>query len=65
MGIQVGDRLTEGGFEWEVVTHSMVFQGGKGPRARIRRPGIPETERALIWPTHVRVRSTRIELRPR
>ena len=55
MEIQVGDRLTEAGFDWEVVTHPTVFQGGKGLRARIRRPGIPETERDMIWPAHVRV----------
>ena len=55
MELQVGDRLTGAGLEWEVVTHPTVFQGGKGLRARIRRPGIPETERDMIWPAHVRV----------
>ncbi len=55
MAVQVGDRLTEAGLEWEVVTHPTVFQGGKSLPARIRRPGIPDTERDMIWPAHVRI----------
>jgi hypothetical protein len=55
MAIQVGDRPTEQGHEWKVVTHPTVFQGGKGLRACIRPPGVPETERAAIWPVHERV----------
>jgi len=26
MEIQIGDRLTEGGYEWEVVTHPAAFK---------------------------------------
>jgi hypothetical protein len=55
MDIQVGDRLTDAGFEWEVVTHPAGLHGGKSLRARIRRPGLPETERDMTWPAHVRV----------
>ena len=32
MEIQIGDRFTEGEFEWEVVTHPAAFQGGKSLR---------------------------------
>jgi len=45
MEIQVADRLTDHGFEWEVLTHPATLHGGKSLRARIRRPGLPETER--------------------
>jgi len=55
MEIQIGDRFTEGEFEWEVVTHPAAFQGGKSLRARVRRPGVPESETEMIWPAHVRV----------
>ena len=55
MEIQIGDRLTEGEFEWEVVTHPAAFQGGKSLRARVPRPGVPESETEMIWPAHVRV----------
>ena len=59
MEIQIGDRFTEGGYEWEVVTHPAAFQGGKSLRARIRRPGVPESETEMIWPAHVRVKVRR------
>jgi len=55
MEIQVGDRFTDQDFEWEVVTHPATLHGGKRLRARIRRPGLPETERDMTWPAHVRV----------
>ena len=58
MEIQIGDRFTEGGFEWEV-THPAAFQGGKSLRARIRRPGVPESETEMVWPAHVRVQIRR------
>ena len=61
MEIQKGDRFTEGEYEWEVVTHPAGFQGGKGLRARIRRPGIPETEREIVWPAHVTVQIRRTQ----
>ena len=55
MEIQIGDRFTDHGFEWEVVTHPAVLHGAKSLRARIQRPGLPETERDMTWPAHVRV----------
>jgi hypothetical protein len=55
MEIQIGDRFTDHDFEWEVVTHPGALHGGKSLRARIRRPGLPETERDMTWPAHVRV----------
>jgi hypothetical protein len=55
MEIRIGDRLTDQEFEWEVLTHPASFQGGKSLRARIQRPGLPESEREIIWPAHVRV----------
>ena len=61
MEIQIGDRFTDGEFEWEVVTHPAGFQDGKSLRARIRRPGIPETEREMIWPAHVTVQIRRTQ----
>jgi hypothetical protein len=50
MEIQIGDRFTDHGFEWEVVTHSAALHDGKSLRARIQRPGLPETERDTTWP---------------
>jgi hypothetical protein len=55
MAIQIGDRFTDHDFEWEVVTHPAALHGAKSQRARIRRPGLPETERDMTWPAHVRV----------
>jgi hypothetical protein len=55
MEIQLGDQFTDQGFDWEVVTRLTAMLGAKDMRARVRRPGIPETERDMIWPAHVRV----------
>ena len=55
MEIQVGDRFTDHDFEWEVVTHPAALHGGKSLRASIRRPGLPESEREVTWPAHMRV----------
>jgi hypothetical protein len=55
MEIQIGDRFTDHDFEWEVLTHPAALHGGKSLRARILRPGLPETERDMTWPAHVRV----------
>ena len=55
MDLQVGDRFTDHGFEWEVLTHPAALHGGKSLRARIRRPGLPETEREMTWPAHERL----------
>jgi hypothetical protein len=56
MEIRIGDRFTDhDDFEWEVLTHPVVRHGGKNLRARIRRPGVPETERNMLWPAHVMV----------
>jgi hypothetical protein len=55
MEIQIGDRFTDHRFEWEVLTHPAALHGGKSLRARIRRPGLPETEREMTWAAHERV----------
>jgi hypothetical protein len=55
MDLQVGDRFDDQGFEWEVVTRPKGMHGGKNLRARIVRPGVPETERDMIWAAHERV----------
>jgi hypothetical protein len=55
MEIQVGDRFTDHDFEWEVLTHPAVLHGAKSLRARIQRPGLPESERDMTWPAHERV----------
>ena len=55
MEIQIGDRFTEHEFEWEVVTRPAILHGGKSLRARIQRPGLPESEREVTWPAHERV----------
>ena len=55
MELQIGDRFTDHDFEWEVLTHPAVLHGAKNLRVRIRRPGLPETERDMTWPAHVRV----------
>ena len=41
-----------GPFEWEVLTHPVILHGGKNLRAMIRRPGLAETERDILWPAH-------------
>jgi hypothetical protein len=55
MEIHIGDRFTDEGFEWHVVTHPAALHGGKSLRARVQRAGLPETERGMTWPAHVRV----------
>ena len=60
MEIQIGDRFTDHDFEWEAVTHPSAFQGGKSLRARIWRPGLPETEREMTWPAHLTVQIRRL-----
>jgi hypothetical protein len=55
MEIQIGDRFTDEGFEWHVVTHPAALHGGKSLRARVQRAGLPETERDMTWPAHVTV----------
>jgi hypothetical protein len=47
MEIQIGDRFTDHDFEWEVLTRPAALHGGKSLRARIQRPGVPETEREM------------------
>jgi hypothetical protein len=53
--IQAGDKFTAEGFEWEVVSRPEVLHGAKNLRARVARPGLPETEREITGPAHVRV----------
>jgi hypothetical protein len=55
MDLQIGDRFTDHGFEWEVLTHPAVLHGGKSLRARVQRPGLPESEREMTWPAHERL----------
>jgi predicted deacylase len=54
MELQVGDRFTDHGFEWEVLTHPTAMHGARTLRARITRPGLPETEREVTWQAHER-----------
>jgi hypothetical protein len=60
MELQVGDRFTDHGFEWEVITHPAGMHGGKTLRARICRPGVPESEREMTWQAHERVEIRRV-----
>jgi hypothetical protein len=55
MEIQVGDRFTDEEGEWEVVTHPASLHGDKSLRARVQRPGLPESEREITWLAHERV----------
>ena len=55
MHIPVGGRFTDAGFEWEVLTHPTAMHGAKALRARVVRPGLPETEREVTWEAHERV----------
>jgi hypothetical protein len=55
MEVQVGDRFTDQGHEWEVVTRPAHMHGAKTLRARVVRPGLPETEREVTWVAHERV----------
>jgi hypothetical protein len=55
MEIQVGDRFTAEGFEWEVLTHPTAMYGAKRLRARVVRPDVPESEREVTWPAHEHV----------
>ena len=59
MDLQVGDRFTAEGFEWEVLTHPTATHGAKALRARVLRPGLPETEREVTWPAHERLKIRR------
>jgi hypothetical protein len=49
MEIGIGDRLMDQEFEWEVRTRPAALHGGKSLRVRIRRPGLPESEREITW----------------
>jgi hypothetical protein len=60
MEIRIGDRLMDQDLEWEVVTHPALLHGGKSLRARIRRPGLPDSEREIIWAAHERVEVRRV-----
>jgi len=53
--IKVGDRFTAEGFDWEVLTHPTAMHGAKTLRARVVRPGLPETEREVTWAAHERL----------
>ena len=55
MEIQDGDSLTDQGFEWQVLNRQVALHGGKSLRARVQRAGLPETERDMTWPAHVRL----------
>ena len=55
MDLQIGDRFTAEGFEWEVLTHPTAMHGAKTLRARVVRPGLPETEHEVTWLAHERV----------
>jgi hypothetical protein len=55
MEIAVGDRFTEHGHEWEVLTRPEHMHGGKTLRARVARSGLPETERQVTWAAHDRL----------
>jgi hypothetical protein len=37
------------------MTHPAALHGGKSLRATVQRAGLPETERDMTWPAHVRV----------
>jgi hypothetical protein len=47
------------GFEWEVLTHPAAMHGAKTLRARVVRPGVPETEREVIFSAHERIQIRR------
>ena len=55
MELQIGDRFTDQDFEWEVLTRPETLHGAKRLRARIQRPGLPESEREMTWPAHQHV----------
>jgi hypothetical protein len=55
MELQIGDRFTDQDFEWEVLTRPETLHGAKRLRARIQRPGLPESEREMTWPAHQNV----------
>lgn len=55
MDLQIGDRFTDAGGEWEIVARPAVTHGGKSLRANVRRSGQPGTERAVSWSAHARV----------
>ena len=65
MDLQIGDRFTDEGFEWEVLTHPTAMHGAKTLRARVVRPGLPETEREVTWQAHERVVIRRSPSAPR
>jgi hypothetical protein len=64
MELQIGDRFADQDLEWEVVTRPEVLHSAKVLRARIQRPGLPESEREMTWPAHVRVEIRRGQGQP-
>ena len=60
MEIQIGDRFTKSGVEWEVLTHPSAMHGAKNLRATVVRPGLLESDREAKWPVpeheHIAIR---------
>ena len=59
MELQVGDRLIDQDFEWEVLTRPAVLHGAKSLRARLQRPGLPGKRTGDNVAGHVRVKVRR------
>jgi hypothetical protein len=59
MEIQVGNRLTDAGFEWEVVTIRRPCTAARACAQEYGARGLPETERDMTWPAHVRIKISR------
>ena len=55
MEIRIGDRFMDQDLEWEVLTHPTSLHSGKSLRARVQRPGLPESEQEITWTAHERV----------
>ena len=64
LAVHIGDRFTDAEtgdepHEWEVVSRPVTFKKGHEVRARVQRPGDPETDREQYWPSHVRIQVRR------
>src|SRR6266571_1754051 len=62
--LHIGDRFDDaetgdGPAEWEVASRPVTFKNGREVRARVQRPGRPETDREQYWPSHVRIQVRR------
>jgi hypothetical protein len=55
MELQIGDRLTNGSGEWEIIGRPYSSSAGKIASARVRRVGQTDLTEIRTWSAHERI----------